>query len=103
MEKSSHGNSKNKKRYNSVIINFILWSFTTYSYNTDYACHVYMYSGNMHYNNKTARNYVWLVRSGNYDDLGNLIIGALDIDEPLFTDNQDGIIIDNRTNLMWTK
>jgi hypothetical protein len=51
------------------------WSATTYAIGTYYAWVVYMYYGNVYYNDKTdGSNYVWPVRGGQSGSLGNLTI-----------------------------
>lgn len=79
------------------------WSSTTFPNDTDVAWYVNMYNGYMTYHYKTVSNYVWPVRGVNYDYLGNLVIHNLKDNEPLFEDLENGIILDNRTGLMWIK
>lgn len=79
------------------------WTSNIYSFNTGCAWGI---SINDTYVNGYDKNYnhcIWPVRGGKFGHLKNLIMNNLEENQPLFTDNQDGTITDNRTSLMWTK
>lgn len=79
------------------------WSSTINSNYTDIAWYINMDSNYIGSSYKTVSRYIWPVRGGKFDHLENLIINNLEENQPLFTDNNDGTVTDNRTGLMWLK
>ncbi len=104
-------------------IQSLYWSSTTYAINTSNALYIDITYG--YVNNDIKPNahsyYVWPVRSGAFGAFGNSFIwvtgqtvsyatgddGALQKgvvwSNPRFTDNSNGTVTDNLTNLVWTK
>ncbi|MCK4814570.1 DUF1566 domain-containing protein, partial [bacterium] len=74
---------------NTVSSNY--WSSTTGANDTNYAWHVYFYSGNVNYVHKSYTYYVRAVRGGQSGSFDNLVI------------NGDGTVTDTSTGMMWQK
>lgn len=77
------------------------WSGSTYAYGTNYAWYVFMDYGFVYNDYKTSSYYVWPVRSGQYDEFGDLLLCRETVNR--FTDNGDGTVADNRSGLVWIK